>query len=468
MSHHFIQELNMYFPQFSSGMNEGAAEEEIQELEAQTGFRLPEAFKRLLRIHNGEKDYRGIFMGLGFLSTQEMLRNWNSYRELEDEVWGSVISFESGKIQEYAYHPCWLPIADDGGGNYLGIDFAPGESGVSGQIINYGSDETELFVIADSFQELLDLILEQFKNGNCKVLEGEDEGEFYASWHEDGHVFDDLKELLTSSRNSSLIQREGLSEIESEFADYWKSLDENWKSVYLQHVGSVPLSWEDVARIKSLNLLRSGITDLTPLKKMGHLRILIASGLETVDFGALSSLTELTELFLAKTPLADVTPLLPLKNLKRLFIGNTQVRDVGQLRELSSLEELSLENLSVADLAPLRDIPDLKILNVSKIRTQTLHEIGQLKKLIELDIMYLPLDNIGFLGSLSTLKDLRISSSRDGDYSVLGKLKRMKSITCEFSVFKKTRSLWDSKISYTISGEMTDEEHADYHEYVMN
>ncbi|MVP01147.1 SMI1/KNR4 family protein [Paenibacillus lutrae] len=468
MSQHFMEQLKIYFPQFLSGMNEGASEEDIQELETRTGFRLPEAFKQLLRIHNGEKEYRGIFMGLGFLSTQEMLRNWNSYRELTDEVWGSVLSFESGKIQEYAYHPGWLPIADDGGGNYLGIDFAPGESGISGQIINYGSDETELFVIADSFGELLDVILEQFRNGNCRVLEGEDEGEFYASWHEDGHVFDDLKELLTSSRSTSVSPREGSLEVDSEFHDYWKSLDENWKSVFLQHAGSAPRSWEEIARIKSLNLLRTGITDLTPLKKMGHLRILIASGLETEDFGALSSLTELSELFLAKTPLADVTPLLPLKNLKRLFIGNTQVRDVRLLRELSSLEELSLENLSIADLAPLRDIPNLKILNVSKIRTQTLHEIGQLKKLIELDIMYLPLDNIGFLGSLSALKDLRISSSRDGDYSVLAKLTRMKSMTCEFCVFKKTRSLWDVKISYTISGEMTDEEHADYHEYVMS
>nr|WP_305955588.1 SMI1/KNR4 family protein [Pseudomonas sp. R2-60-08W] len=41
-------------------------------------------------------------------------------------------------------------VAYDYGGNHLGVDLDPGEYGVSGQVINFGSDEEEKFVLASS------------------------------------------------------------------------------------------------------------------------------------------------------------------------------------------------------------------------------------------------------------------------------------------------------------------------------
>lgn len=62
------------------------------------------------------------------------------------------------------FHLKWIPLFSDYGGNYIGVDLDPGPMGKRGQVIVFGRDEEALFVVADSFDVFLDLLIEQIES----------------------------------------------------------------------------------------------------------------------------------------------------------------------------------------------------------------------------------------------------------------------------------------------------------------
>lgn len=78
-------------------------------------------------------------------------------REFEDDV------EIDERITDRADEMCWLHFSDcmnNGGTSQLFIDFSPSEKGVKGQIVRYLHDPDELAVIADSFDEYLEMLME--------------------------------------------------------------------------------------------------------------------------------------------------------------------------------------------------------------------------------------------------------------------------------------------------------------------
>lgn len=69
-------------------------------------------------------------------------------------------------IKKVPYNIKWIPVFSDYGGNYIGIDLDPDINGVKGQIINFGRDEEDMFVYADSLEGFFDLILSEITNNN--------------------------------------------------------------------------------------------------------------------------------------------------------------------------------------------------------------------------------------------------------------------------------------------------------------
>lgn len=64
-----------------------------------------------------------------------------------------------GAIKPYYFHLKWIPLIEDHGGNYIGVDLDPGPSGTKGQVIVFGRDEYEMFVLAPSWDAFLDRML---------------------------------------------------------------------------------------------------------------------------------------------------------------------------------------------------------------------------------------------------------------------------------------------------------------------
>ena len=156
----------------------GATEENIQKIKEEFP-ETPDSLIELLKIVDGtyHREYQGekiAFYFLGsdvtgypyyLLSSSQILENkkdgyylFGGYidGEYEDVEVDEKITDDSEKIK-------WLHFSDcmnNGGTSKLFIDFSPSEKGKKGQIVRYLHDSNEIEVIADSFDEYLEKLME--------------------------------------------------------------------------------------------------------------------------------------------------------------------------------------------------------------------------------------------------------------------------------------------------------------------
>ena len=80
----------------------------------------------------------------------------------EDELKAVQLYFDE-KITDNADEMCWLHFSDccnNGGTSQLFIDFSPSAKGIKGQIVRYLHDPDEIAVIADSFDDYLQMLMD--------------------------------------------------------------------------------------------------------------------------------------------------------------------------------------------------------------------------------------------------------------------------------------------------------------------
>ncbi|BAY07622.1 SMI1/KNR4 family protein [Calothrix sp. NIES-2098] len=151
-------------------LNPGCSHQEINELEDSLNCQLPEDFKTFYQRHNGQKgNSTGLFFGLPFLSIVNLFEEWSAWRELADDDFAMDITGESypnGAIKTIYINLKWIPIANDGSGNHIGIDLDPDDAGLVGQVINFGRDENNKFVLAPSLADFIAWMLAQYQAGN--------------------------------------------------------------------------------------------------------------------------------------------------------------------------------------------------------------------------------------------------------------------------------------------------------------
>ncbi len=100
------------------------------------------------------------------LSTKEIINNQQQGREFFLEYnERKYDEFEvDDKIIDKAESIKWLHFSDcmnNGGTSQLYIDFCPSEKGIKGQVVRYLHDPDELKVIADSFDEYLNMLIKK-------------------------------------------------------------------------------------------------------------------------------------------------------------------------------------------------------------------------------------------------------------------------------------------------------------------
>lgn len=90
-------------------------------------------------------------------------------------------------IKKKYFNYKWIPIFSDYGGNFIGMDLDPDVNGKRGQIINFGRDEEDMYVMADDLEQFFDLILNQLNAGNGETLRKV-------------HIHDAVRELIKEGR----------------------------------------------------------------------------------------------------------------------------------------------------------------------------------------------------------------------------------------------------------------------------
>lgn len=179
---------------FDRFMNKGATDVEIQELEKFTGQKLPASYIQLLKTYNGEKRSLGFLGGFGYLGIEEVKREWLFFKNAPDTKPEAINQVK--KITDILYSTKRIPFAHDGSGNFLCIDFIPNTDGILGQIIYLPCGDPEpVSVIADNFEDFLNLIIGKIKSEKLKLVDEREDWDakdwekadiyFESTWNDD-------------------------------------------------------------------------------------------------------------------------------------------------------------------------------------------------------------------------------------------------------------------------------------------
>lgn len=171
-------------PSLRGTLNEGASEEEIRAVEEKMGIVFPEPLRTLYLENNGDNGEKwcGMILGHHFLDLDELYRNWEGWRDIINDWTPEAVADtsinssvpESSVKRRYA-DVLWLPISEDGSGNHIGIDLDPDVKGKVGQVINFGRDEDEKYVLAESLSAFFERLARIVNSEDFFI--GEFEGE---------------------------------------------------------------------------------------------------------------------------------------------------------------------------------------------------------------------------------------------------------------------------------------------------
>ena len=201
-----IQTCEGKFIGYSKLLNPPATKEDIKKIETKMSFTLPDDLVEIYLSNNGDSErLLGTLLGLPFLSLDEMFVQWNT--------WNEIINLEGEETMEDLSSLCtsnpkntikilyankkWIPIGHDYSGNHIGIDLDPDVSGKVGQVINFGRDEDNKFVIADSLLDFLKILEKLIQDNQFEIkLDEKDSNRVLCGWKENIHPIDSLIGLI--------------------------------------------------------------------------------------------------------------------------------------------------------------------------------------------------------------------------------------------------------------------------------
>ena len=171
---------------------------------------------------------------------------------------------------------------------------------------------------------------------------------------------------------------------------WWNSLEKTWQEAFSQLLElDNPPTAEQLQRLVSLK------------------KISISNHLDIENVEPLTVFARLETLKLDNTGVTDITPVAELKRLKELSVTNSPLWDISPLAGMKHLVILNLENTSVEDLYPLQGLHYLQKLNISGTNVRNLKPLAGLGNLRELVINNTRVNSLKYVMPLSRLTLLR-------------------------------------------------------------
>lgn len=134
-------------------------------------------------------------------------------------------------------------------------------------------------------------------------------------------------------------------------------------SVFAWNVGLSNLEpFENLRRLKRLELQENNIYDITGIKKLSLLESISIWGDDLHDITPIKYAVNLKQIKIFSTGINDISPLSSLNNLETLILyGCINVSDISSLQHCENLRYLDISNTSVKDYSMLLSNPNLKI-----------------------------------------------------------------------------------------------------------
>ena len=172
--------LKRQAPTLAGNLAPGAKAKAIKTFEKAIGQALPDDLRQSLLIHHGQRpgpdgQVRPVIASIRLMSLQESFDQRNAWRNLdEDDDLQDPENFTSTPrkaIQLRYSSEEWIALAVPYSSNYLGVDLKPGPKGFLGQVINFGRDEDDKFVLAWSWAWFLHDLVMELAQGNFREID---------------------------------------------------------------------------------------------------------------------------------------------------------------------------------------------------------------------------------------------------------------------------------------------------------
>jgi cell wall assembly regulator SMI1 len=110
-----------------------------------------------------------------------------------DEFSEESASSPAGAIQRLHACRAWIPLVEMNDSNQIGIDLDPGPGG-GGQVINFGRDQEQKYVLARSWAHFLEDVADELGRGNFVITGDEGYKSFGMKESHRGELWLNLKE----------------------------------------------------------------------------------------------------------------------------------------------------------------------------------------------------------------------------------------------------------------------------------
>ena len=240
----------------------------------------------------------------------------------------------------------------------------------------------------------------------------------------------------------------------------------SYSDFYARAVREHHLQTTDSIDLAALALLETvymvnGPSDLSPLKKIRHLKVLIVNygGMpynvpikeQSLDLAPLKTLSELRVLHCSSSPVTSLKPIENLIHLEDLECENTRITSLAPLKKLVNLKRLSFggqinTTKEISHLVKLEELYVKGCRNVSSIaRLRNLKKLSLAENELSIVNGAYRITSLDFLKGLSALEHIDLNhTSYRGSLQVLSELKNLKAVTLprvsstEAGAFKKT------------------------------
>ncbi|WP_168204078.1 SMI1/KNR4 family protein [Aliikangiella coralliicola] len=177
----YVKIVEAKFPSFKKVLNVGIKGGELSLLEKSLNVTLPKEMHDIYKFSDGQiEKEKPILFGLLLLSIDEIKRSIKREEPLIEQLkgeWDMCSSFPKSHIKLAYANSKWIPLFY-GGRGFIGLDFDPDESGIAGQVINFGIDDEDKFVYASSLSDFIDICISKLKEG-VDVEYSSETGSFY-------------------------------------------------------------------------------------------------------------------------------------------------------------------------------------------------------------------------------------------------------------------------------------------------
>ncbi|MEW6282217.1 MAG: WGR domain-containing protein [Candidatus Eremiobacterota bacterium] len=162
-----------------AALNKGATEAQIAKLEKEIGAALPDDFKASLRIHNGQdSDGPWVLRGWELLSCARIADEWGVWNDLyPDDFEDCEGEPDSPRVKNHWWHPRWIPITYNGGGDHHCLDLDPTPQGQVGQVIQMWHDDSPRTLEGSSFRDWFSRFVDDLEAGEAYDEDEEDDDE---------------------------------------------------------------------------------------------------------------------------------------------------------------------------------------------------------------------------------------------------------------------------------------------------